>query len=97
MNHTTFRLGIVKIRPLSIRPHDLDAGLYVAVQEALEATVTAAMVSEDTLATSYGALGTVNGAPLERRDDGSLRDFCPIFSLPRAAAIDRSSVRRGPW
>ncbi|RWJ21132.1 MAG: MFS transporter [Mesorhizobium sp.] len=37
------------------------AGLYVAVQEALESTVTAEMVSEDTLATSYGALGTVNG------------------------------------
>lgn len=38
------------------------AGLYVAVQEALEATVTAGMVPEDRLATSYGALGTVNGA-----------------------------------
>ena len=37
------------------------AGLYVAVQEALEATVTADMVSADTLTTSYGALGTVNG------------------------------------
>ena len=38
------------------------AGLYVAVQEALEFTVTAGMVAQDTLATSYGALGTVNGA-----------------------------------
>lgn len=38
------------------------AGLYVAVQEALESTVTAEMVSQETLATSYGALGTVNGA-----------------------------------
>ncbi|HET8871025.1 MAG TPA: MFS transporter [Aquabacterium sp.] len=37
------------------------AGLYVAVQEALEATVTAEMVSPETLATSYGALGAVNG------------------------------------
>ncbi len=37
------------------------AGLYVAVQEALESTVTADMVNHDTLATSYGALGTVNG------------------------------------
>jgi MFS family permease len=37
------------------------AGLYVAVQEALEATVTAGMVARNTLATSYGALGTVNG------------------------------------
>lgn len=38
------------------------AGLYVAVQEALEPTVTAEMVQPDTLAMSYGALGTVNGA-----------------------------------
>lgn len=38
------------------------AGLYVAVQEAMESTVTAEMVSQDTLTTSYGALGTVNGA-----------------------------------
>lgn len=38
------------------------AGLYVAVQEALESTVTAEMVSQDMLAMSYGALGTVNGA-----------------------------------
>ncbi|WP_029043891.1 MFS transporter [Cupriavidus sp. WS] len=37
------------------------AGLYVAAQEALESTVTAGMVGADTLATSYGALGTVNG------------------------------------
>ncbi len=37
------------------------AGLYVAVQEALESTVTADMVSSNTLAMSYGALGTVNG------------------------------------
>lgn len=37
------------------------AGLYVAIQEALESTVTAEMVTAETLATSYGALGTVNG------------------------------------
>jgi MFS family permease len=37
------------------------AGLYVAVQEALESTVTAGIVSADTLATSYGVLGAVNG------------------------------------
>ncbi|WP_202796657.1 MFS transporter [Acidithiobacillus ferrivorans] len=37
------------------------AGLYVAVQDALEATVTAEMVQPETLAISYGALGTVNG------------------------------------
>jgi MFS family permease len=39
----------------------LIAGLYVAVQEALESTVSAELVSQDTLATGYGALGTVNG------------------------------------
>lgn len=38
------------------------AGLYVAVQEALESTVTAEMVQPATLAMSYGALGAVNGA-----------------------------------
>lgn len=37
------------------------AGLYVAAQEALESTVTAEMVQTETLAISYGALGTVNG------------------------------------
>ena len=37
------------------------AGLYVAVQEALESTVTAEMVQSGTLAMSYGALGMVNG------------------------------------
>jgi MFS family permease len=38
------------------------AGLYVAVQEALESTVTAEMVEPETLTLSYGALGAVNGA-----------------------------------
>ena len=38
------------------------AGLYVAVQEALAASVTADLVSPDKLGMSYGALGTVNGA-----------------------------------
>ncbi|MFN4360760.1 MAG: MFS transporter [Hylemonella sp.] len=38
------------------------AGLYVAVQEALESTVTAEMVQPDTMTLSIGALGTVNGA-----------------------------------
>ena len=37
------------------------AGLYVAVQETLESTVTAEMVRAETLTISYGALGTVNG------------------------------------
>jgi hypothetical protein len=39
----------------------LIAGLYVAIQEALEPTVTAEMVQPETLVMSYGALGTVNG------------------------------------
>lgn len=38
------------------------AGLYTAVQEAMESTVTAEMVAGDALAMSYGALGMVNGA-----------------------------------
>jgi MFS family permease len=38
------------------------AGLYMAVQEALESTITAEMVQPETLAMSYGALGTVNGS-----------------------------------
>jgi len=38
------------------------AGLYMAVQEALEATVTAELVSADVRAMSYGVLGSVNGA-----------------------------------
>ena len=38
------------------------AGLYVATQEALEASVTADLVSAERRAMSYGALGTVNGA-----------------------------------
>ena len=33
----------------------------MAVQEALESTVTADMVSQEMLAMGYGALGTVNG------------------------------------
>ncbi len=37
------------------------AGLYVAVQEALESTVTAGMVQTETLTLSIGVLGAVNG------------------------------------
>ncbi|WMJ08219.1 MFS transporter [Nitrosomonas sp. sh817] len=37
------------------------AGLYVAVQEALESTVTAEMVQAETMTMGIGALGTVNG------------------------------------
>jgi len=38
------------------------AGLYVAVQDTLESTVTAEMVQPDTITLSIGTLGTVNGA-----------------------------------
>lgn len=37
------------------------AGLYIAVQEALESTITADMVPRETMTMSIGALGTVNG------------------------------------
>lgn len=37
------------------------AGLYMAVQEALEPTVTAGLVVSESLAMSYGVLGAVNG------------------------------------
>lgn len=38
------------------------AGLYVAVQETLESTVTAERVLSESLTMSYGVLGSVNGA-----------------------------------
>ncbi|KZE29598.1 MFS transporter [Crenobacter luteus] len=38
------------------------AGLYVAVQEALEATVTAQLVPAETMTFGIGAMGTVNGS-----------------------------------
>ncbi len=40
----------------------LIAGLYVAVQEALEAPVTAELVPRETMTLGLGALGSVNGA-----------------------------------
>lgn len=57
---TVFAGDVVGIAPLVII--FTTAGLCTAVQEAIESTVTASMVAGDTLATSYGALGTVNGA-----------------------------------
>jgi len=39
----------------------LVAGLYMAVQEALEATVTAELVPAAARGMGFGALGTVNG------------------------------------
>jgi MFS family permease len=54
-----FAFGVTSIPILGLL--FLLAGLYIAVQEALESTVTAEMVQPETLAMSYGALGTVNG------------------------------------
>jgi len=54
-----FWFGVNSIIPLGII--FFIAGLYVAVQEALESTVTAEMVNKDNLAMGVGVLGTVNG------------------------------------
>ncbi|MEH0991857.1 hypothetical protein, partial [Klebsiella pneumoniae] len=54
------------------------AGLYVAVQEALESTVTAEMVQPDTLAMSYGALAPSMALPSS-------------FPAPRSAWCGRRS------
>jgi MFS family permease len=54
-----FLLGTASLVPLGAI--FLLAGLYMAVQEALEATVTAELVSPEVRTMSYGALGTVNG------------------------------------
>jgi len=66
------------------------AGLYIAVQEALESTVTAEMVSADTLAMSVGALGTVNGTAkfISSTAVGSLwTAVSPVFGFGLAAAF----------
>lgn len=66
------------------------AGLYVAVQEALESTVTASMVKKETLAMSIGALGTVNGTAkfVSSTMVGVLwTAFSPVFSFSLAAAL----------
>src|SRR3990167_2141201 len=66
------------------------AGLYVAVQEALESTVTADMVSSDTLATSYGALGAVNGGAdfVASAAVGTLWTLAsPVFAFGLAATL----------
>ncbi|MBS1222882.1 MAG: proP, partial [Proteobacteria bacterium] len=59
MTAMAFWFGIDSLLPLGTI--FFIAGLYMAVQEALESTVTAGMVSGDMLAMSFGALGTVNG------------------------------------
>lgn len=66
------------------------AGLYVAVQEALESTVTASMVKKETLAMSIGALGTVNGTAkfVSSTMIGVLwTAVSPIFSFSLAALL----------
>jgi MFS family permease len=55
----TFVLQVHAIWPLVVV--FLLAGLYMTVQDALESTVTAEFTGAATLATSLGALGTVNG------------------------------------
>jgi hypothetical protein len=59
MTAMAFWFGIGSLLPLGAI--FFIAGLYMAVQEALESTVTAGMVNGDMLAMSFGALGTVNG------------------------------------
>lgn len=66
------------------------AGFYVAVQEALESTVTADRVGGDMLTTSYGALGAVNGvAKLVSSSAVGLlwTAVSPIFGFGLAAAL----------
>jgi MFS family permease len=66
------------------------AGLYVAVQEALEASVTADLVRADMLGMSYGALGTVNGAAkfVSSTAVGLLWTLVsPVFSFGLAALL----------
>lgn len=66
------------------------AGLYIAVQEALESTVTAEMVQPETLSISYGALGTVNGTAkfISSTMVGVLWTVVsPVFSFTLAALL----------
>ncbi|VVE75948.1 Multidrug resistance protein MdtH [Pandoraea captiosa] len=66
------------------------AGLYVAVQDTLESTVTAEMVSPDTLTISYGALGAVNGGTkfLSSAVVGTVWSVVsPLFAFGGAAAL----------
>lgn len=68
----------------------LIAGVYMAVQEALESTVTAGLVTEETLGTSLGALGTVNGTAkfVSSTAVGVLWTVVsPVFSFGLAATL----------
>jgi MFS family permease len=68
----------------------LVAGVYMAVQEALESTVTAGLVTQETLGTSLGALGTVNGTAkfVSSTAVGVLwTAISPVFSFGLAACV----------
>jgi MFS family permease len=76
------------------------AGLFVAVQEALEPTVTADMVGAETLASSYGALGTVNGAAklISSSGVGILRTVVsPVFGFGVAALLMAAGTAALAW
>lgn len=66
------------------------AGLYMAVQETLESTVTAGMVNQDMLGTSLGALGTINGTAkfISSASVGVLwTAVSPVFSFGLASVL----------
>jgi MFS family permease len=68
----------------------LCAGVFMAVQEALESTVTAGLVSSETLGTSLGTLGTVNGTAkfVSSTAVGLLWTIVsPVFSFGLAASL----------
>lgn len=71
------------------------AGLYTAVQETLESTVTAELVSKETLAMGYGALGTLNGTGklVSSAAVGLLWTVAsPVLSFGLAAAVMASGT-----
>jgi MFS family permease len=68
----------------------ITAGVHTAIQEALESTVTAGLVNQETIGTSLGALGTVNGAAkfISSTAVGVLwTSVSPVFSFGLAAGL----------
>lgn len=66
------------------------AGMYMAVQEALESTVTAGLVPKESLGTSLGVLGSVNGLAkfVSSTAVGVLWTVVsPVFSFALAAVL----------
>jgi MFS family permease len=66
------------------------AGIYIAVQESLESTVTADMAPKETLTTSYGVLGSVNGTAklLSSSAVGIVwTSFSPVLAFGLAALL----------